>query len=251
MTNSKKQTFNDEEFLDAFISSIFFLTQAIPHQMIVIKNLQSEHIFCSEYFADLTGVKSNELIGKKVWLPLYKGSDESEIETILRREDQTIINNRTAETFLKINRFSNGLLPYLSIKSPIINPYTDHVVGILFQGFEMGNFNFSHYLKNLNLPEVKVNNTLPELSKREKQVIFFFLSNLSSQEIAEAIYLHEGKKITKSTIDSVFNDQLYVKFNVHSRPTLYEKLKALGYETKVPKELLNTVSLKLNILNPY
>lgn len=91
----------------------------------------------------------------------------------------------------------------------------------------------------------------PKLSKREKQVIFFFMANLSSLEIAEMIYKIEGKKVAKSTIDSLFNDQLYAKFDVYSRPALYQKLQAMGYDQLTPKEVLSPTSRMLDAMRIY
>lgn len=244
--------YSDKAFLKKAVLCISFLSQAIPNQIISIKNCASEHIFCSEYLAQLIGVDAKEVIGKKVLLPLY--DYEIAIEAIIAAEDQAIMTSRLPIIVLKINRFTKGLTPYTSIKSPLINPSTNNVVGILFQGFEIGLTSLNQYLAK-DFSPVGINKLEiakpPHLSKREKEVIFFFLANLSSQEIAEMLYKIEGKRITKSTIDSLFNDQLYVKFNVRSRPALYKALKKMGYENRIPRELLATSSIVLDPLNPY
>lgn len=77
------------------------------------------------------------------------------------------------------------------------------------------------------------------------------MANLSSQEIADMIYEIEGKKIAKSTVDSLFNDQLYTKFDVYSRLALYKRLQALGYDQLTPKELLSTTSKLLDVMRIY
>lgn len=129
-------------------------------------------------------------------------------------------------------------------------------MGLLFQGFEIGGTTLEKHIIKAFDDNAKKSNTLksgelPKLSRREKQVIFFFMANLSSQEITEMLYKIEGKHIAKSTIDSLFNDQLYVKFDVYSRAALYKKLQMLGYGQLIPKELLSCTSIMLDVVRAY
>ena len=78
-----------------------------------------------------------------------------------------------------------------------------------------------------------------KLTQREKEVIFFFMANCSSYEIATSIGKIYNKNISKSTIDSIFSNQLYLKFNAVSRIQLQEKLAKLGYATIVPKSVIH------------
>ncbi len=242
---------SDKEFLEKVVASVDFLSKAMPKQMLSIKDIHSKHIFCSDFSAELIGIKPSQIIGQKIWLPLY--DNDASFEDILVAEDQMIIQSREAKVVLKINLIHSELIPYTCIKAPLINPETNNVVGLFFQGFEMVETLFQKYAAKTLASEknpLKLSK-LPHLSKREKQVIFFFMANLSSQEITEMIYKIEGKKIAKSTIDSLFNDQLYAKFNVYSRPELYKKLQALGYDQLTPKELLTPSSTMLGVMRVY
>lgn len=198
----------DLEYLKKLITTMSFLAQSAPKQMLVIKNLQSETVFCSEYLAKLIGENVNSMLGHKTPLSLF--NNDADFESILIKEDQKIIEQRLPRVLFKTVKFKNGFSPIISIKSPLINPDTRNVVGILFQGYEQGVLSHQHYLLGSE-SENKINDALekPVLSTREKQVIFFFLAHLSSQEIAEMIFQIEDKRVSKSTIDGVFNDQLY------------------------------------------
>lgn len=241
----------DHDFLKHAVSALAFLSEAAPKQMIAVKDLNSVIIFCSDYLSTLTGLSPNQLLGKKVWLSLY--DNDMDFEKIIVEEDQVIINSREPKLVLKINRFCQGLMPYLAIKMPIINPKTNNVVGVLFQGWEICTTALTTHLTNTSQSQNKTKNlsNRPKLSKREKEVIFFFMANLSSQEIAEILHKIGGKPIAKSTVDSLFNDQLYAKFDVYSRITLYKKLQSLGYDQLIPKELLSTKSIMLDIMKAY
>lgn len=241
----------DHDFLTHTVSTMAFLSEATPKQMITVKDLDSVIVFCSDYLSKLIGIPLSQLLGKKIWLSLY--DNDMNFEKIIVDEDQGIIDSREPKLVLKINRFCQGLMPYLAIKTPIINPETNHVVGILFQGWEICTTALTAHLASTFQPDKKIENLSdrPKLSKREKEVIFFFMANLSSQEIAEMLYTIGGKPISKSTVDSIFNDQLYEKFDVYSRIALYKKLQSLGYDQLIPKELLSTKSIVLDIMKPY
>lgn len=236
----------DSEFLQSVLLATDTLSRAMPKQMIAVKNLESVHIFCSDYLASLIGIESHQIVGMKTWLPLYHNDEHFEKHIIA--EDKKIFESRTPQSLLKINRFTIGITPYLAIKTPIINPDTDNVVGLLFQGVEISLLSLSQSMTNSFLEcSKKINYAAsPKLSKREKQVIFFFMHNLNSQDIAEMIFKIEGIAITKSTIDSLFNDQLYPKFNTNNRTALYDKLTLLGFNRRIPQELLSATSMMLD-----
>lgn len=245
----------DPAFLKKVVAAVKFLSEAMPKQLLSVKDMHSTHLFCSDYFIELMGIKASQIIGKKILLSLY--DNDPSFEEILIAEDQMIINSRETKAVLKINNFHNELVPYTCIKTPLINPETNHVVGLLVQGLEMGTALLQKHAINAiaaNKKNAVISHSsklLPKLGKREKQVIFFFMANLSSQEIAEMIYKIEGKKVAKSTIDSLFNDQLYAKFDVYSRPALYKKLQELGYDQLTPKELLSISSNMLDVVRIY
>ena len=241
----------DQDFLEKAILSVAFLCQTMPKQMVTINDIHSVTIFCSDFLATRTGLTMDQLVGKKIGVSLYEGDEI--FEKILMAEDQAIINGRVPKALLKVSKFCDGLAPHLAIKTPLINPETNNVVGILTQGYEMGTTNLTKNIIQKMDSHKKTDHlkNRPKLSKREKEIIFFFMANLSSQEIADIIGEHEGNPITKSTIDSVFNDQLYLKFDVYNRVALYQKLQALGYDQLIPKTLLSKMSVMLDVMQTY
>lgn len=235
------------DFLKKVVEAVRFISTASSKQMIGIKDIQSNHIYCSEYLLQMIGLTEKEAIGKKVHLSLY--DNDFDFEKIIIDEDQKIIQSRESQTFLKINKFKNGLIPYFCQKSPLINPETNEVEGVITQGYAVGLTHFkNHFLKKSS--EIKSTTSI-HLTKREKQVIYFFMSHLSSQEIADVLSKIEEKSISKSTIDSVFNEQLYSKFKVYNRPDLYKKLQESGFENKIPHELLQSGSFFLSTIEVY
>lgn len=125
--------------------------------------------------------------------------------------------------------------------SPIINPASDNVVGILGLIHNLEIFNLSsilaQYYKASELAVPSMGKLL--LTEREKQTIFFFLLNLDSKSIAEILSRIENKQISKNSLDQMFNKQLFPKFVVYNRKALYDKLITLGYNRLMPKNILN------------
>ena len=207
-------------------------------------------VFSSKSYADNINQELNDLIGT-TGLPIKSGkySPENSI-----KEDRKVILNKKNYEFLKVCRFNNKLHIFILNKIPIINPDTMNVVGILGLFKPIGMCSLSREIVNSFSDSFKTKtrflNTV-RLSKREKQVIFLFLSNLSSQEIANTLSQIDNKTISKNTVDSIFADQLFIKFNAVSRASLREILIAQGFNKVIPKELLIEISIPLKELNTY
>ena len=209
----------------------------------------------SKYFAETVGLKIEEILGKIYFLSCF-----DQFLDIVLDEDRVVIETKKTHTFLKVNKFHNVIKPMVIFKSPIINPTTNHVVGVLFQGFEYSaTCNITHQINKLynifddseHKYKTSCSKKCIQLTKREKQVVFFFLAHLGSQEIADILYKIDNKKVSKSTIDSIFTDKLYVKFNVTNRVALHTKLIELGYDKFIPQEILTKGSFKLDNANIY
>lgn len=60
------------------------------------------------------------------------------------------------------------------------------------------------------------------LTRREKEVLYFLSLNKSPKEIAQALSILDSKEITAKTVQSVIDRQLYPKFEVYSIGQLIE-----------------------------
>lgn len=232
--------------LNQFVEQIRTLAAMLPTQIIGVKNLDYKYIYCSPSFAKILGYSVEEVIGEHGMF-LNDPNNTARIS-----EDTAIIQSRKEQSFVHIDRVDGQVSPFTFIKSPIIEPQTQEVIGILCQVFNFSTFNLSQQVLNFHKGVTKQAKTqLPKLSKREKQVIFLFLANLNSSEIVEVIYKLEGKRISKGTIDCVFTDQLFPKFAVYNRPALFQKLLELGYNRLIPFEMLPQQTMLLETQDIY
>jgi hypothetical protein len=131
---------------------------------------------------------------------------------LVREDELKIMQLRTPMQFLVLDYFAGKLSPRIFIKTPIINPKTNNVVGIICQSIAYQQFNLKTSLNQaLNTQDQKDDakqSSEPTLSTRQKEVVFLLLNNLSSQEIANFINKTTSKSIKKTTIDSIFSEQL-------------------------------------------
>ena len=124
---------------------------------------------------------------------------------------------------------------------PIYNPQTKNIIALLCLSHNLEVFNLVDILRRFyktgNLISPRPINL--QLTEREKQVIFFFLLNLDSKSIAEILTRIEDKKISENSINNMFTQQLFPKFEVFNRKSLYDKLIECGYSRLLPRNILN------------
>jgi hypothetical protein len=237
---------SDPEFLLYVIELLGKMEAIAPQQMWLIKDNNFLHQYISQSITLL--VEDNDNIIKNKMFA--KAFSSTLMEKINNEEDQVVIEKRQVIYALKVFNLKRRFFPCISVKQPLINPTTNNVIGILGQLMEISIINLGQQISEIYRKRPDAIAKI-QLSKREKQVIFLFLNNFNSQQIAAAISNLEQKTISRSTIDSLFVDQLYPKFNVYNRPALTLKLKQLGYTTLLPESLLTENSIKLNAVSLY
>lgn len=225
MSNSKNTG------IQTIISSVESMSELIPNLLIGIKNLESEHVYISKYCRKIFNVSNGET-GLISVFPNY--SLISSIE-----DDRQIFSNNSAKNFIVFASINDRLTPFIFSKLPIIDSTTSKAIGLIYNGIEYPYFNMhEHINESFNGIDFKLLQNF-KLTQREKEVIFFFMANCASNEIATSIGKIYNKNISKSTIDSIFSNQLYLKFNVISRIQLQEKLAKFGYATIIPKSVIH------------
>lgn len=227
-----------KNFLIDIVDSLKTVVALTKESYIGVKNTSLEHIYISPALLKIFNVTLTD--NKKISVfPKY--SLESTYQ-----DDQEIIKNKISKNFLIFCQIDESLVPLVFVKTPIFHPDDQAVLGIMYQGFRYDYFNIQQHITSLfsSIDNKKESILDIHLSKRQKQVIFFFMLHLDSQEIANQLSKIDHKSIKKSTIDSIFNLQLYPKFHVTSRAALYQKMLKLGYNTAIPRSLISPSVLK-------
>lgn len=240
---------NDADYLANVIKTYAHLDKLMPHFRIIITDQYGVTLFCSKLY-QATRELDDLSVGHSA-IPEDEGKYRSEIAIA---EWQKVIETREAQHAINIHWFEGVVQPYLTSKYPIINEETGNIVAMFNIRQKVLYNSIQHQLlraleiydesKNIEFEKFK-------LTKREKQLIFLFLSGLSSKEIAIVLSKIDGKEVSKNTIDNIFTNQLRIKFNAFSREALYEKLLRLGFDRLVPKDLLVNVKIPLLSLTTY
>jgi hypothetical protein len=138
---------NDADYLKNIIYATTILVEATPNQqtMIGIKNAQSEYLYISPCFLEQTETYFDP---QNASISLWKNYPFN----LVREDELKIMQLRTSMQFLVIDYFVGKLSPRIFIKTPIINPKTNNVVGIICQSIAYHQFNLKTNLNQaLNL----------------------------------------------------------------------------------------------------
>jgi len=231
---------NDNEFLNEIITVVDMLIHQFGYNnMVCIKDINGRYVYASNSYIKLIlspRVKRG-IIGKTdKELEVFPETNYTEIG---EKEDHEVIQENHMISFLKIYPYPSGTRPLIFNKATLINKKTGNIIGIIIRVTDISVKNLAS--KILEIHQVKIGSqTITEgaisynLTPREQQVIFLFMANFSSPDIAKIISQIEDKSISKSYIDKVFTDQLYVKFMVHDRKALFDKLYMLKLDDHLP-----------------
>lgn len=234
--------------LEVFVQHIKLTARMLPTQIIGIKNTSSKYIYCSESYVKLLGLSADKILDQ------HDIFNDLETSALRIQEDNEIMQQMVPKAFLHISKVKGNWAPITLIKSPIIDPIINKSIGIICQIFDFAVADPASqilqscdklYLSNVN------KYVFPKLTKREKQVIFLFLYNMNSEQIIDILYKIDGRRIAKSTVDCLFTDQLFPKFAVYSRKSLYNRLIRMGYNKLIPLEILNKQAFLLDMKTLY
>ena len=236
----------DIEFINELISNFREIDDLTPYFRVLITDNNGGALFISKLFQEFRGI-TNFTEGKIYTQREQTGKYHAE-DTI--REWKEVVETRIPLHAINANSLNEITQFYMTSKYPIINPETNNVVGIFNISHQVLYSSIQHQLmRALEVYEIAKDANIEsyQLTKREKQLIFLFLSGMSSKEISIVISKIEGKEISKNTIDNIFSNQIRVKFNAFSREALTEKLLKLGFDHLIPNDLIN--SFKIPLLN--
>lgn len=240
---------NDERFVSELIEGFQKFDTIINEWCVLIRDLNLNVIYSSPQYN--RAFKINEpIIGK----PAFIITNNEDFNFQQKIDIDKIIKNRVRVSNFVIADFEGRNQPFSLDKSPLINPETDNVVGIFcfykplfFISIPIQILRAHKFYEYTHDTDISQFN----LTGREKEAIFLFLAGLPSEEIANVLSLVGGKKITKTTVDAIFRNQLFLKFNVYNRKSLYRKLLSLSLDNYIPFSLLTCVEQPIARLTAY
>lgn len=240
----------DTDYINELVSAYKELDSLLAHFKVLITDPNGATLFASKLYKMSCGVEDIP-IGMKYTQQEQTGKYLAQ-DTL--NEWQEVVAKQTPKHSINVNMIDGKIQPYMTSKFPIINPDTNNVVGIFNIRHQVLYNSIQHQLmRALDIYKISDKAAISEyeLTKREKQLIFLFLSGLSSKEIAMILSKIEDKEISKNTIDNIFANQIRVKFNAYSREALTEKLLQLGFDQLIPQDLLMSFKIPLLDVETY
>lgn len=223
-------------------------------EVIIIKNTNLEYCYASPSMVQSHGFQSlSAMEGRtihEVSSPIITIADD------LRKEEAECINEQVK---VKSILFSGGEVELYSEKSPIRDPLTKQVVGIIMRiqkvqvpfcyrrvlGTLIKDFNHSKLLSNSS--KLLSNNSPLEnikLTKRERIVLFLCILNYNFEQISAIVSKIEKKLVCVNLIRNNVNQQLYRKFEVNSISNLVDKAISINYHNYIPLGFLFNFPIK-------
>lgn len=208
-----------------------------------IHNLSGDTLFISDKFRKLVRKSSD---GKAPYHDFDIARTPPESIGSINASLSKAIQTREVQNCLSINlnREDPEYHVLHVVKSPIINPHTDNVVGIIVEFCKIDFPLYFHKIfqiqpKQVCKTKIVCNDEL--LTAREHEIAFLLFYCRNSDEITNTINMFNDKFITSKTVRNIIRQQLYPKLEVNNVDTALIKLRELGYHKKVPKSLLTNL----------
>lgn len=240
---------SDKEFIDKIINGFRQFDNYIDNWCTLVRAADLNIIYSSPLYNKVFNCDSS-IIGQQAFIV----TNEKHFAEQNEFDKEKIIKQRQKIRTLAVTEYNGIVQPFSLEKTPIINPDTDNVVGI-YCYYEKLSFSSLQLqiLRSLDIYKYSYHIDIAKyrLTQREKEAIFLFLAGLGSEDIASILAKVEGHNISKSAIDSLFRNQLFVKFEVYSRKALFDKFLHLGFDHYIPQTLLTKVELTIPELITY
>jgi len=244
-----EQPLSDNEYLEKLIVCNYRFS---GHEMWQMKDTNSICMAISPAFANLLGFKkAEEMVGRKDYEVPCK---VAEVADVFYKQDREVKQSGNSKHFLDIHEYFTGTSVLKSKKAPIINPYTNNILGNLWQGAEFtinttlktildlhGN-NFGMH-SSLNVTDIENNFKLTNI---ELEVLFCLCLGFSHKKSIAGFlsFIYKQDINTDTTVNDAFR-RLYRKTSCNSKSQLLEFAVANNLHLQIPKSFLISGSFEI------
>ena len=236
-----------DAYLSEFINAIKFITP--DHNVIAIQDINLIHVYHTTEYFKLLGYQELSLLGKPLNVVTNK-IIQNNLGAFLTFSTYVKTTKSPAKYVIGYEPPNNidGYNWYLIKQSPIVNPKTDLLVGILIEieYLELGFINqinnipkkiLQNYQDSYSALLQPVQHNI-KLSTREEEVLFLLFFGETYKGIANILSNAYEREIKETSISSVVYKQLYIKLDVYSIDSLKKKSLELNLIMSVPKKLI-------------
>ncbi|MDD3266003.1 MAG: hypothetical protein PHC75_02335 [Burkholderiales bacterium] len=226
----------DDKFLSIFIDSfdIHYSTQ-----MVGLKDLNNSFLIVSEPYAQHMGMHRSELT--KVCQRAKASNISLDLDArdiVIHQKYEHVIKNKQSVKYIDIHNRDGNTHAFVFTKSPLINPSTDNVVGVIHKLDKFSVPYIQHIFTQTNTNNSMDLNTT-EFSDRERIILFFMSLGITNyKQIADIMTaLRDGEEITHDNIKYSVKKLLKITDTCFYNDML-NSLASSGYIFDVPESFL-------------
>lgn len=236
---------SDTEYLEKFCECAKFMYGSGGNEISFIKDNEGKYKYLSlayiNGFYNSTDETDNTFtIEEDKYQQILNEVYEQQTHEIPIKQDEEIKESRKQKYFFYVDRFDKiGLIR----KSPIINNYTNNVVGTAGYVIPFMLPNVSQLLYRINgIEYAKINKKLSyEMTPKQHMVLFLAIHHFSYTEISK-IMTKIGHNISPGRVNEHLENLKYI-FRVRSKDELIRKGIAMDYHLFIPRSFLKVGSI--------
>lgn len=236
-------------YLEQYITALDFVM--LPEQKTIIVHPDSQFAYLSPAIREDYGLVNTDFRSSSYAdLPPIK-----QIAPSCELEDQECIKTLQVQQYITSQNHLGEIKLYLKQKTPLIDPVQKIAVGVrvdFFPIYSLGHFKpyiNSHIAKFDQRINAANDRQLIQLTELEELILFLLILYAKPKTVTLHLNAILGKDVAISTVRNMIHQQLLRKFEVVNTEELIDKAIFLGYDTILPRIMIEQFSIQINIKN--
>lgn len=236
-------------YLDQYIAALNLVI--LPEQKTIIVDIESQFQYLSPAIREDYGFIDNNFAHiSYVDLPPIKQIAPSCIQ-----EDQDCLKTLQIQQYITSQNHRGEIKLFLKQKTPLIDPQTKFGVGVRVDFFPI--YSLGHFKPYINSHIAKFDNRINaiedrqkiQLTEMEELIIFLLILYVKPKVVTMHLNVVLNKDVAISTVRNMIHQQLLRKFEVVNTEELIDKAIFLGYDTILPRIMIEQFSIQINTKN--
>lgn len=232
-------------FLERYIAALDLVIT--PGQRTIVVNPESLFVYLSPAIREQYG-----LVGEN-----YRDASYADLPPIRQiapsciSEDIECLRTLQVQQYISSQNHNGEIQLYLKQKTPIIDPDSQQGVGVrvdFLPIYSLGHFKpfiNSHIISYDKQDTAAVDRSLVKLTELEELILFLLIMYVKPKIVTSHLNTILNKDVATSTVRNTIHQQLLRKFNVTTPEELIDKAIFLGYDTILPRIMIEQFSIRI------
>lgn len=171
------------------------------------------------------------------------------------QEDQNCLKTLQIQQYITSQNHRGEIKLFLKQKTPLINPLTKIGIGVRVDFFQI--YSLGHFKPYINNHIAKFDNRINavddrkkiRLTEMEELIIFLLILYVKPKVVTMHLNIVLSKDVAISTVRNMIHQQLLRKFEVVNTEELIDKAIFLGYDTILPRIMIEQFSIQITNKN--